>query len=254
MANKAFKTLPGVVDIPNSQNVEQFKSIIQPRWTGFQWRRINAIDITHGPAVGRWNSEAAYSVQREDNPYDPSPDKGFKLYSSSGSAHESVYEMYGNGRHMPASVWNGLGFESKFNRISGNDKHDLYIKKYAASFSHRTNNSSYRFYGWDTGNTNRPSGGYRFDKIHSSSSFTSDIRSWGPDWLFQGLIIQFGNNTGGSDTQSEVTVYNLKIGHKYSTVNSSYRYLPLSSRRWEDRNKHPISSERFCSFSNPFTA
>ena len=254
MAFKDFKTLPGAVDIPNSQDVEQFKRIIQPRWTGFQWRYKGAIDITHGPAKGRWGSESAYEIIRQDNPYDPSGDKGFKLYSNSGKAHESVYEMYGNGRYMPASVWNGLGFETKHRRTGGNSNHDLYIRKYAAAFTHRTNNNSYRFYGWDTGNTNRPGGDYRFDKIHTSSSYTSEIRGWGPDWLFQGLIIQFKNNGGNGNTQSHVTVYNLKIGHKYSSIGSQYRYLPLASRAWEERDMHPINSQRFGRFSNPFTS
>ena len=161
--------------------------------------------------------------------------------------------MYGDGRWMPASVWYGLGFESKYNRSGGNSNHDLFIKKYAAIFTHRTS-SSYRFYGWNTGNTNRPSGEYRYDKIHSSMSSTTEIRNWGPDWLFQGILIQFANNGGSGSTQSTVEVYNLKIGHKYSTVGGQYRYLPVTTRSWSARDKHPVNgTAKICGFTNPYT-
>ena len=253
MANKDFKTLPGTIEIPNTQDVEVFKRIDQVRWTGWQWRYKGSVNITHGD-TGRWDSESAYSIQRQDNIYAPQSSKGLKVYSNSGSSHESNIEMYGDGRWMPASVWYGLGFESKYNRSGGNSNHDLYIKKYAAIFTHRTS-SSYRFYGWNTGNTNRPSGEYRYDKIHSSMSSTTEIRNWGPDWLFQGILINFANNGGNSSTQSTVTVYNLKIGHKYSTVGGQYRYLPLGTRAFDDRNKHPVNgTQKFATFGNPFTS
>jgi hypothetical protein len=252
MANKDFKTLPGTIEIPNSQNVEQFKQISQARWTGSQWRHKGNVIITHGD-TGTWSSDNSYRIDRQENMYDPSSSKGLKVYSSSGESHESNYESYGNGRWMPASVWYGLGFESKYNRSGGNDKHDLYIKRYAAIFVHRTS-SSYRIYGWNTGNTNRPSGEYRFDKIHSSMSSTTEIRNWGPDWLFQGILIQFANNGGSGSTQSTVEVYNLKIGHKYSTIGGQYRYLPVTTRSWSARDKHPVNgTSRLCGFTNPFT-
>ena len=253
MANKDFKTIPGTIEIPNSQNVETFKSIAQVRWTGWQWRKKGAVNITHG-ATGTWGSDDSYRIDRQEDMYNSSSSKGLKMYSSSGEPHEANIEMYGNGRYMPASVWYGLGFESRHVRTGGNSNHDLYIKRYAAVFTHRTG-SNYRFYGWNTGNTNRPSGtDYRFDKIHSSSSSTTEIRNWGPDWLFQGLIIGFANNSGIGSTQSTVEVYNLKVGHKYSTVGGQYRYLPLSTRSWNDRNKHPVTNtQKFATFTNPFT-
>ena len=252
MANKDFKTLPGTIEIPNSQNVETFKQIDQVRWTGWQWRNKGSFTVTHGDK-GTWGSESAYAIQRQDIIYAPESSKGLKVYGNTGNSHEQNFEMYGDGRWMPASVWYGLGFESKYRRSGGNSNHDLYIKRYAAIFTHRTS-SSYRFYGWNTGNTNRPGGEYRFDKIHSSMSSTTEIRNWGPDWLFQGLIIQFANNGGAGSTQSSVEVYNLKIGHKYSTVGGQYRYLPLGTRSFSDRNKHPVNgTSKIAHFSNPYT-
>ena len=253
MALKDFKTLPGTIEIPNTQDVEQFKRIAQARWTGWEWRKKGSVTITHGD-TGTWSSDDAYAIQRQDIVYDPSSSKGLKVYSDAGSDHVSNIEMFGNGRWMPASVWYGMGFESRHVRTGGNEKHDLYIKRYAAIFTHRTS-SSYRFYGWNTGNTNRPSGtDYRYDKIHSSMSSTTEIRNWGPDWLFQGLLIGFANNGGGQKTQSYVEVYNLKIGHKYSTLGGQYRYLPAATRSWSARDKHPVNgTSRICGFSNPFT-
>ena len=253
MGNINFgKLIPGTISIPSS--LEEFKRASQVRWTGSAWRYKGKVTATHGPAKGTWNSEESYGVQRQDNMYDKSQDKGLLISGSSGSDHESNYELYGDGRWMPASVWNGLGFESRHVQKGGNGKHNIYIKRYGAVFTHRTQNNNYRIYGWNTGNSNRPSGtDYRFDQIASSTSDTSEIRGWGPDYLFQGIVIQFANNSGNSTTQSEITIYNLKIGHKYSTIGGEYRYLPLGTRKWDERDKHPTDSQRFCHFSDPFT-
>jgi len=253
MANKDFKTLPGTIEIPNSQNVDQFRQITQARWSGSQWRKKGDLIITHG-ATGTWSSADSYRIDRQEELYNPSASKGLKVYSSSGESHTQNIESYGNGRWIPASVWYGLGFESSHVRTGGNEKHDLYIKRYGAVFTHRTS-SEYRIYGWNTGYTNRPSGtNLRFDKIHSSESGTAEIRRWGPDWLFQGIVIGFANNGGNSSTQSTVEVYNLKVGHKYSTLGGQYRYLPLGTRSWSDRDKHPVDgTSKIAHFGNPFT-
>ena len=254
MANKDFKTLPGTIEIPNSQDVEQFKRITQARWTGSQWRKKGALIITHG-ATSTWASDDSYRIDRQEDMYNASQSKGLKVYSNSGSSHVANIESYGNGRWMPASVWYGMGFESRHVRTGGNEKHDLYIKRYGAVFVRRTS-SEYRIYGWNTGNGNRPSGtDYRFDKIHSSMSSTTEIRNWGPDWLFQGILIGFANNGGTGSTQSTVEVYNLKVGHRYSLTGGQYRYLPLGTRSFDDRNKHPVTNtQKFASFGNPFTS
>ena len=254
MANKDFKMLPGTIEIPNSQDVEQFKRIAQARWTGSQWRKKGALIITHGD-TGTWSSDDSYRIDRQEDMYNSSYSKGLKVYSDSGDSHQSNIESYGNGRWMPASVWYGMGFESKHVRDSGNSNHDLYIKRYGAVFVRRTS-SEYRIYGWNTGYTNRPSGtNLRFDKIHSSESGTAEIRRWGPDWLFQGIVIGFANNGGNSSTQSTVEVYNLKVGHRYSLTGGQYRYLPLGTRSFDDRNKHPVTNtQKFAPFRNPFTS
>ena len=254
MANKDFKTLPGTIEIPNSQNVTQFRQIDQARWTGSQWRKKGNLVITHG-ATGTWSSADAYRIDRQEDMYTASQSKGLKVYSSSGESHKQNIESYGDGRWMPASVWYGLGFESRHVRTGGNGNHDLYILRYGAVFTHRTSNE-YRIYGWNTGNGDRPSGtDYRFDKIHSSMSSTTEIRNWGPDWLFQGIVIGFANGSGPGSTQSTVEVYNLKVGHRYSLTGSQYRYLPLGTRHFDDRNKHPVTNtQKFVNFGNPFTS
>ena len=255
MANINFgKLLPGTVEIPNSQDVNQFKNIVQARWTGNQWRLKGNMNISDGPAKGTWSSESAYSLQREGDMYNSSSNTGLKVYSNSGQGHESIYENYGDGRWMPASVWNGLGFETMHVREGGNSNHDLYIKRYAVIFAHRSTNS-YRQYGWNTGYTDRPIGtDYRFDKIHSSMDSTLEIRRWGKDWLFQGLLIQFANNGGTNSTQSHVIVYNLKIGHKYSTIGGQYRYLPAGIRGYSQRDPshgNVTSNGGLMNFTNP---
>lgn len=252
MTNIKFSNLPpGTVNIPSSNDVNNggFKDLIQIPWTGSEWRRKDSLEITHGDTTN-WNSDTSYSVLRTGNMYNPSDTTGLQLHAQSGSSHKVIYEMYGNSRWMPASVFNGLGFETKFERVAGNSNHDLYLRKYAVIFAHRTT-SQYRVWAWDTGNTDRPSGNYRYDKIHSGFADVADIRSWGPDWLFQGIAIWVYNNGGINTTTSKLTVYNLKIGHKYSTVGGQYRYLPLARRAYGSRNMHPDGGS-FAVFSDPY--
>jgi len=128
------------------------------------------------------------------------------------------------------------------------------IKGFQVDFDDRYVNktgSGQRYYGIDAGYSDAPGHNtYRYDYINSSSSHTSTIRSWGPDWLLQGLLVSFKTATGGTGTtNSSVTLYNLKFGNLYSTHSgSSYRALPLNLRPYSGRNKHADSTNKFVGF------
>lgn len=241
MANKAFKTLPTSIDIPTS--LSNFKNREQAVWTGSQWRAKSTFSPNYGD-TSSWPNESAYALERQGSLYLPSSTSGMRLGSNSGSSHTSNYESYGDGRWMPASIFNGIGFEV-YQGSSG--KHAIYLKKYALVFANKTS-SSYRFWGLNTG-ASSPSQGYRFMEVSSSNSVTSSIRSWGSSWLFQGLILHVANNGGTGTTESHMEVYNLKVGHKVSTTGSAYRILPVTMRAYNARNK----TSGLCGFTDPFT-
>ena len=248
MAEKGFKTIPGTVNIPSSNDVNNggFKDLLQVQWTDSVWRYKSSLSITHGDTT-RWVSDTNYSITRQANLYTPSSSQGLEIYAESGDEHKVIYEIHGNSRWMPASVFNGLGFETKFEHVADGKNHELYLRKYAVIFANK-NTSSYRIWAWDTGNTDRPDGDYRYDKIHSSYADVATIRNWGPDWLFQGLAIYLYTNKGVGTTDSKLTLFNLKIGHKFSTVGGQYRYLPAGKRAYSKRD----ASINNVPFQDPF--
>ena len=241
MALKDFKTLPGTVEIPTSLNT--FKNTLQAVWTGSSWRSKGTFSPTHGD-TSSWPGSSSYAIERQGSLYLPSDTSGLRMGSNAGNSHTSNYESYGDGRWMPASVFNGLGFEV-YQGSSG--KHAIYLKKWGVVFASKTS-SSYRTWGFDAG-TSSPSNVYRFIEVSSSSSATSSIRSWGAGWVFQGIILHIANNSGVGTTTSHMEVYNMKVGHKFSTVGGQYRYLPPTMRPYSNRN----ASSGNVGFTNPFT-
>lgn len=241
MANKGFKTLPGTVEIPTS--LSTFKTKLQAVWTGSRWRSKGTFSPTHGD-TSSWPGSSSYDIERQGSLYLPSQTSGMRIGTTSGEAHTQNFESYGDGRWMPASVFNGCGFEV----YQGSDgKQAIYLKKWALVFASKTS-GSYRTWGFNTG-TSSPSNVYRFMEVSSSNSATASIRSWGSGWVFQGIILHIGNNSGIGTTTSHIEVYNMKVGHKYSTIGGAYRYLPVTMRAYSDRNK----TAGICGFTDPFT-
>ena len=241
MAFHPTKTLPTQIDIPTS--LSTFKQKLQPVWSGSQWRAKSTFSPQYGD-TSSWPNESAYALERQGSLYLPSEGSGLRVGSTSGSSHTSNYESYGDGRWMPASIFNGIGFEV-YQGSSG--KHAIYLKKYGLIFANKTS-GSYRIWGLNTG-ASSPSQGYRFMEVSSSNSVTSSIRSWGSGWLFQGLVLHIANNGGTGTTESHMEVYNLKVGHKSTTNGNGYRIIPAAYRSYSNRAK----TSGFAAFSNPYT-
>jgi len=243
-----FKVIPTSVSIPT--NLTDFKSRFQYAWTASDsWTWKQSVSVNYGPAAEPWNSNTQLDVTRKSDLYNFSDTTGFQVDAESGGGEEGIYEMSGNSRWMPASVFNGMGFETKFQTFSNNTNHRLYMAAYALHFVHRTNTGR-RYYGIDAGYNDAPGHNqYRYDYVNSNSTHTSTIRSWGPDWLLQGLLVSFKTATGGTgSTFGRVALYNLKFGNLYSTNSSSYRALPLNLRPYSGRNKHADSTNKFVAF------
>ena len=71
MANKAFPTIPGTINIPSG--VEDFKTAIQVVWTASAWQESTSnITITHGPSAGQiWGGDESFEIRRQENMYQP---------------------------------------------------------------------------------------------------------------------------------------------------------------------------------------
>lgn len=242
MANIPFGTLPGTIDIPN--DLPTFKTKSQAVWTGSNWRTKGSFTPTHGDRT-TWSHTLNRSVSRQDSMYLPQDTTGLKITTNTASVNTSNYESYGDGRWMPASCFNGLGFEVW---QDGGGVSNIYLRKYGLVFISKSGGTggSYRTWGVDTG-VSAPSRGYRYLRVTSSSATVSDIRNWGPSWMFQGLVLHFANASGGSGS-STIDVYNLKVGHKFSTTGGQYRYIPAAYRAYTNRDK----STGLVGFTNPY--
>ena len=127
----SLKTIAGTIDIPIATN--EFKDRDQVVWTGSSWRTKGTFSPGYGD-TSSWKHDPSYSISRQDTMYSPQQSSGLKLSSSAGNQHEGNYELYGDGRWMPASVFNGVGFEVK---QSSSGRHAIYLKKYALVFANR---------------------------------------------------------------------------------------------------------------------
>ena len=237
MAIKPFPTLPGTINIPG--NLTDFKTEKQVVWTASDWRQAPSnITITHGPSAGQvWGSTERFVIQRQENVYQTNQASGFMVFANAASQQTTIFEMNGNSRWMPASVFNGLGFETLHQHNTGSTNHMVYLADYAMCFRHRTG-SGKRYYGWGTGYTSATAhNGYRFDRIQTSDYHVKDIRDFGSDWLYQGMVVALRTKGSGTGTtQSYITIYNMKVGSKFSTLGGEYRYLPLKNRSEANRD------------------
>ena len=227
MANVPFKTIAGTIDIPT--NLSDFQAKDQVVWTGSSWREKGSFTPGYGD-TNYYEHDPSYAIINQNTMYNFRSTTGLKIEGDAGTTHSGNYELYGDGRWMPASIFNGIGFEV-YQSSSG--RHAIYLKHYALAFANR-DNGTYRIWGFDTGARDKEQG-YRFMSIPGSHSAVSTIRSWGPSWLFQGIILHIANSGGTGSTQSHMNVYNMRVGSKMSTIGGQYRYLPAGKRPYGNR-------------------
>jgi hypothetical protein len=245
--NIGFDFINPQIDIPS--DLTTFKQRPQVRWTGNDWYWENSIYVGYGDYVGNWNSTTEFSTRHQKDLYTSSQNDGFRVFGDAGLTHESLYILDTNSRWMPASVFNGVGFETYYYIESSNNNHQVYVGAYGVIFRNRTG-SGRRIYGWDTGNSDGPGHlKYRFDRITSNGPGVDVIRSWGKDWLLQGLLLSVKTKGSGvGTTQSYLNLYNLKFGSKYSLTSNTYRVHPLALRPYNQRNMHPEGADKFAYF------
>ena len=188
MTNKAFNFVQPIINIPS--DLSTFKQRPQVRWTGNDWAYQNSVVVDYGATAGTWTSTTTFQTPKKSDLYSGSQSNGFRVRAEGyGLQHEGLYMMDTTSRWMPASVFNGVGFETYYYIESSNSNHQLYVGAYGVVFKNRTG-SGQRIFGWDTGNTDGPgSNKYRFDRIPSTHSDVATIRRWGADWLLQGLLL-----------------------------------------------------------------
>jgi len=248
MTNIGFDFVQPIISIPS--DLLTFKQRTQVRWTGNDWAYQSSVVVNYGATAGTWTSTTPFDKRRQADLYTASQNDGLRIYAQGyGAQNEGLWMMNTTSRWMPASVFNGVGFETHYKIDSSNTNHQLYVGAYGVVFKHRTN-SGQLIFGWDTGNTDGPgSDKYRFDRIPSTHPDVATIRRWGPDYLLQGLLVSFKTKGSGvGTTNSYIDLYNLKFGSQYSTNASNYKVHPLAIRPYSGRNKHTGGTNTFAGF------
>ena len=151
--------------------------------------------------------------------------KGFKVRISNGTSHEGNIEIKisGDARWMPAAIFNGCGFEVHQNSDS---KHAMWVDRYALGWK-SASSSTIRWVGNNAndGKNGAPYNGYRYFDF-SYQSYIDQIRGFGKDWLFYGIVLHIRNNSGAGSTDSTVKCWNLKMYHKcVGSTSSNHRIL-----------------------------
>ena len=72
---------------------------------------------------------------------------------------------------------------------------------------------------------------YRF----STQSYIDEIRGWGNDWLFYGVILRVSNPGGAGSDSSEVSCRNFRVFTKGSSLSSNHRLICPSPRTEANR-------------------
>ena len=229
MANKKIQSIGSEISIPS--DLEEFKYRPQVVWTGSSWRDKEAFYTTDG-YISEFQHDGSISPgSGSGNLYTANEADGIDFLIKSNNSQHGNTETIGDSRWMPATIFNGCGFE--VHQSHGN-VNSMYLQKWCLAFSHRHDNTFHRTWGVNT-NATAPYAGYRYIKLPDSD--ISGIRNMGKDWLLQGLIFNYRTNFGfGTDINSGLRIYNLRVGHKFSDVNNNYRYIPCKRRSYTDRN------------------
>ena len=157
---------------------------------------------------------------------------GWSCILTNGSSHYQNFEVSfkDKNRWCPASIFNGFGGQFK----QHHDKaHSMYFTDLALVFMGRYDNSwIYTSDGKLSNSKGQKDLYYRF----STQSYIDEIRGWGNDWLFYGVILRVSNPGGAGSDSSEVSCRNFRVFTKGSSLSSNHRLIVPAPRSEANRN------------------
>ena len=232
MANQSAPSVPSNMgDIPST--LSAFNAAPQVDWlVGVESNFKNTVVCNYG---------SKRTLSSDGSPYGTgsakatlfSSDKGWSAINTNGNSHTQNFELRwkDKSRWCPASIFNGFGGEFK----QHNDKaHSMYFTDLALVFIGAQDET----YIFSSDGRLSNSGGikevyYTFD----TQTYIDEIRAWGNDWLFYGVILRVTNPGGAGSDQSEVSCRNFRVFTKGSTLSSNHRLIVPAPRSKADRAK-----------------
>lgn len=230
--NKEMKT--GRANMgPVPENIARFNQDDQiDWWQGVKCKTKGAFTCTHGSKQGFSSESAPYGPGTAHDTLFSDDEKGWNMIVEAGTGHYQNIELNAapNGnRWLPASIFNGFG--GSF-RQHHNKKHSLFFTDLCLVFKH-TNSASYRLTSDGRLNDKKEIKDifYRF----STTAYIDEIRAWGNDWLFYGVIIRVTNGSGSGKDQSELSVRNFRVYTKQDNKQNNNRLIPPAPRPDSER-------------------
>ena len=237
MTNKRIPSVPADMgSVPSS--LDDFNNADQLDWlVGVRAKMKGKIVAGYG-SQRTLNSAKAYGAGTAKTTLF-STAKGWDLIQNNGTNHDCNIELTaatGTNRWCPASIFNGFGGQFKQNH---NKTHSMYFTDLALVF-HHASNDDWRY--TTDGRCGNSKGIKTFYYRFSTQSYIDEIRSWGSDWLFYGVILRVANDKGALDDQSEVSCFNFRVFTKGSASGSANRLMCPAPRSDADRGT-PIYGE-----------
>jgi len=232
MANQSAPSVPSNMGtIPS--NVSDFNNADQVDWlVGVQSKKKGKVVCDYG---------SKRTLSSESGPYGGGsakstlfgPNKGWDLIITNGASHYQNIELRwkDKNRWCPASIFNGFGGQFKQNH---NKTHSMYFTDLALVFMGA---SEEKYIFTSDGRCGNSKGIKEFYYTFSTQSYIDEIRSWGNDWLFYGVVVRVANNKGTSSDQSEVSCRNFRVFTKTSSLSSNHRLICPAPRSEADRAK-----------------
>ena len=232
MANQIAPSVPSNMGtIPS--NIDDFNNADQVDWlVGVQSKAKGEIKCGYG-------SKRTFSSQ--SSPYGNgsakstlfSTDVGWNAILTNGNSHYQNFELRykDKNRWCPASIFNGFGGQFKQHH---NKAHSMYFTDLALIFKGATD-EKYIF--TSDGHLSNGKGTKDIYYTFSTQAYIDEIRSWGNDWLFYGVILRVSNPGGSGSDQSEVSCRNFRVFTKASSLSSNHRLICPAPRSDADRAK-----------------
>ena len=208
-------------------------------WTdGMKSATKGAVTPTYGVKTNMPSSNSYGAGNVIESVWQDNGNKGFRIDQLNSSAGQGNIEIGfdSKARWMTAGMFNGLAFEL---HSSQGGASAMYVTQYALIFVN-AGVENYRFFGntLNDGYNNGPHLGYRLADFNNET-YINEIRSWGRDWLLQGIVLNIQNAHETTGPATIVKFWNLKIYHKcVGSTSANHRIFTPKLRSFSNRNRN----------------
>ena len=233
MANQSAPSVPSNMgDIPST--LAEFNAAPQVDWlVGVNSKAKGEVVCGYGSKRTLSSEGGVYGNGSAKSTLFSATATGWSAIVTNGNSHYQNFELRwkDKSRWCPASIFNGFGGEFK----QHHDKsHSMYFTDLALIFMGKYDET---FIFTSDGKLSDSRGIKEVYYTFDNQTYIDEIRAWGNDWLFYGVILRVTNPGGAGSDQSEVSCRNFRVFTKGSSLSSNHRLIVPAPRSESDRAK-----------------